>query len=320
MKKLIVLCLLLAAGAGAWWLYRVRGDNGDDPLAYEPVAFQRRRLENTIESTGVVEPRNRLEIKPPISGRIDEVLVTEGQQVAKSEIVARMSSTERATLLDAARARGEATLRKWEDVYKPTPLVAPLAGTIIARHIEPGQTVTIQDPVLVLSDRLIVTAQVDETDIGSVRPGQAATLSLDAYPDVVVRGVVGHVAYEAVTVNNVTIYEVEVEPEQVPDCMKSGMTATVAFLVAAADDVLTLPSDAVSRDNGKSVVLVDADGKPETPPERWRVLTGLSDDGRVEVLAGLDGNERVVRKAFRIERRKDEGNSPFMPFGRRRKR
>jgi macrolide-specific efflux system membrane fusion protein len=292
-------------------------EGGDGDVVFETAAFARERMEHTTEATGVVQPRNRIEIKPPIGGRMDDVLVDEGQVVCKGDIIARMSSTERATLLDAARAKGDAVLGKWEDSYKPTPLIAPLNGTIIARSTEPGQTVTAADTVMVLSDRLIVSARVDETDIGAVRVGQPARITLDAYRDAVVTGVVTRIAYEAVTLNNVTIYEVEVEPGVIPDCMKSGMTATVVFIIAEVPDALTLPSDAVTIKNGKSSVLV-ATGQPDAP-ERRHIRTGLSAEGRIEVLAGLDGSETVLRKPFAVTTGKQAGKSPFMPTPPRRR-
>lgn len=295
--------------AGTQWSTHRSGTPADP---YEDVEFQREDIELAVEATGVVEPRNRLEINPPIGGRIDEVAVEEGTQVSKGSIIAQMSSTERASLLDAARAKGPDVLRKWETAYKPTPLVAPLDGTIIARNAEPGQTVTAADAILVLSDRLIVTALVDETDIGRIRTGQRARITLDAYRDTRTDGTVRRIAFEATTQNNVTIYEVEVEPDQIPDCMKSGMTATLAFVVSEAADALTLPSDAVASEDGNSYVLV-RNGPPGGTPERWRVLTGISRDGRVEILAGLDGTERVVRRTFALALSKEHGSSPLMP-------
>lgn len=313
MKRIWWTVAVLAMG-GVGALIASRRETGQaEATRYEPAPFARGGLAVTVESTGVVEPRNRIVVKPPIGGRIDEVLVDEGQAVRKGEVIARMSSIERATLLDAARAKGEDTLRRWEDVYKSTPLIAPLDGTVIARNTEPGQTVTAQDPVLVLSDRLVAVAQVDETDIGQVRVGQAVAIRLDAYPAVAVSGVVSRIAYEAVTVNNVTVYKVEIAPTRVPDCMKSGMTATVVFTVAEAEDVLSLPSDAITTEGGVAAVLVDADGNPATPPESWRVLTGLVAGGRTEILAGLDGGEAVVRKTFSLPPKKEAGRSPFMP-------
>lgn len=319
MKRLVVVIIVVAAAAGAWFLFRKKTVEKAQPPAYEPVEITRERLEVAIESTGVVEPGNRIEIKPPIGGRVEEVLVSEGGFVRQGAVIARMSSTDRAALLDAARAQGEDVLRKWEEVYKATPLIAPRDGTIIARKAEPGQTLTAADVVLVLSDRLIVRAQVDETDIGLVQVGQRAVLTLDAYSSEPFPGRVHHIAYEAITVNNVTIYQVEVEPETIPARMKSGMTATVRFIVDSADDALTLPLDALVRDDGQSVVLL-APARPGAEPERREVKTGLSGGGRVQILEGLDGTESVVRSTFNLPRRTTSGTSPFMPQppGRRR--
>lgn len=311
-RQLMATIMVVVATACGLWGYRRIVTHGPEVVAYETIPFGRERMETWIDATGIVEPRNRLEIKPPIGGRMEEVLVVEGQQVRKGEMIARMSSTERATLLDAARAKGADMLLKWEDAYKSTPLVAPLDGTIIVRNTEPGQTVTASDSILVLSDRLVVSARVDETDIGMVRVGQTVKITLDAYRDARVTGVVKRIAYDATTVNNVTVYKVEVEPQTIPPCMKSGMTATVGFLLAKVEGALTLPVDAVLSENGKSYVLVDR-GHPEATPERWRILTGISSGGRIEVLAGLKGDETVLRKPFVIKTAEASGTSPFVP-------
>jgi len=58
-----------------------------------------------------------------------------------------MSSTERAALIDAAQSRDEETLKYWQEVYKQTPILSPIAGEVIVRSVEPGQTVTTSDSV-----------------------------------------------------------------------------------------------------------------------------------------------------------------------------
>lgn len=306
--KWVVVVLVGAAGGAAWML---RAQHGETAPVYEPAEFSRSHMEKTIEATAVVEPRNRIEIMPPLDGHIDEVLVDEGQEVKKGTIVAQMSSTERASLLDAARARGADVLAKWEDAYKSTSLIAPLDGTIIARNTEPGQTVTTQDSVLVLSDRLIVSTQVDETDIGSVQVGQNVRITLDAYSDMEISGTVSRIAYEASTVNNVTIYEVQLEPSEIPACMKSGMTATVVFVLAEVDDALTLPVAAVNGKPGRQFVFVQQAG-PDADPERRRVQTGLSSGGQIEIISGVEEHETVVKTAFAVKHGKTSGSSPFV--------
>jgi membrane fusion protein, macrolide-specific efflux system len=303
--------------AGALAAHRFRRGAGDGPVLREAAA-ERGNIELRVLATGVVQPRNRLEIKPPIAGRVESILVREGDPAERGQVLAWMSSSERAALLDAARARGPEELARWEGLYRPAPLAAPLDGTVIARNVEPGQTVTAQDALFVMSDRLIVKAQVDETDIGRVKKGQTAGISLDAYPDETVPGRVDHIAFEAKTVNNVTLYEVDVLPARVPDFMRSGMTANVSFVTAKRTGVLLVPAEAVRRgEDGEESALVSGDGGE---PARREIETGLSDGKRTEVLDGLEEGETVLVPAVRLPRSSGGAQaSPFAPGGPRRR-
>jgi macrolide-specific efflux system membrane fusion protein len=225
-----------------------------------------------------------------------------------------MSSTERAALLDAARAKGPEEMRRWEQFYRATPILAPIHGTVISRNVEPGQTFTSQDAIFVMSDQLTVKAQVDETDIAQIRLKQSAVVELDAYPGKPVAGAVEQIAYDAQTVSNVTTYEVDVLPERIPPFMRSGMTANVRFEVARVEHALVLPTNAVRRQGEGATVLVP-NGNRE-PVER-AIETGLSDGRRVEVLAGLAEGDTVLAPDLRTGERSG-GGSPLTPFGRRR--
>lgn len=250
-------------------------------------------LEITILSTGIVQPQNRLDIKPPISGRIDEVLVVEGQQVQKGDILAWMSSTERASLLDAARAKGEEELAKWKEYYKPTPITAPIDGTIIYRNVESGQSFTENDAVLVMSNRLTIKAQVDETDIAKVRVKMPVMVTLDAYPDDSFSARVEKIAYDAKTVNNITTYIVDVLPDQVPSFMKSGMTANSNFAIETKRGILVLPPDAVRRKRGKIFALIRNEKNPDIPIE-IPITIGVSNGRKTEIVSGLNEGDEVL--------------------------
>ena len=312
---------LAVLSAAAWmvvqWVSGLRPGTPKEP-GFQPVPVLRGDLKVTVQATGVVQPQNRLEIKPAIAGRVEEVLVKEGQPVNKGQMLAWMSSTERAALLDAARAKGAESLAHWEEIYKPAPLIAPLDGTIIRRNVEPGQTVTAQDAVFVLSDRLIVLAQVDETDIGQIRLKQEAEVTLEAYPGQAIPASVDQIAYEARTVNNVTIYEVDVLPAGVPEVMRSGMTANVTFVTQQKEGVLLVPAEAVRREQGRSTVLVarSGGGLPETRP----VEAGTTDGKRIEVVSGLSEGEPVLIPSKRVLPARKNLKSPFTPDFQRRSR
>jgi macrolide-specific efflux system membrane fusion protein len=308
-KWMGALVVLAAAGAVA---YHWKAPKSAAP-ALRTVAVERGDVEVTVSATGIVQPRNRLEIKPAIPGRLEDVLAREGDRVHKGQVLAWMSSSERAALLDAARAKGKAELAHWEELYRPAPLSAPLDGVIIDRKVEPGQTVSAQDALFVMSDRLIVKAQVDETDIGRVKKGQPTSVTLDAYPDEAVSGEVEHIAFEATTVNNVTIYEVDVLPRRVPEFMRSGMTANVLFRVAARENVLVVPAEAVHSGRGGEEVLASAPGGGE--PVRRAVKLGLSDGKRTEVLEGLQEGDSVLVAGIAFPKSRARGTNPFFPSG-----
>ncbi len=276
-------------------------------------------IQTFISTTGTVKPQNRLEIKPPISGRIEEVKVLEGEKVKTGDILAWMSSTERAALLDAARAQGEKSLAYWQETYKPTPLIAPINSEVIVRAVEPGQTVSSSDVVVVLSDRLIVKAQVDETDIGKVKVGQMALISLDAYPQVKVKAKVDHVSYESDIINNVTIYEVDILPEKAPEVFRSGMSANVDIIEKDKENILVIPLAAVSHDKKDNFVLL-SQGKLKKP-RKHKIEIGISDDKNVEIISGLEEKDKIIieTQQYLPSKNSASGGSPFMPMGRKKR-
>lgn len=317
-KAKILWIIVIAIGLGtALTIVLWRNKQADNASDFQPVRVERGNIKVTVLTTGIVQPQNRLEVKSPIPGRIEQVLAREGDNVRQGQIIAWLSSTERAALLDAARSKGTTELAYWEELYRPTPLVAPIDGDIIARNIEPGQTATAQDVLFVMSDRLIIEAQLDETDIGRIALGQLAEITLDAYPAETMTGRVDHIAYEAKTVNNVTMYMVDVLPERIPTFLRSGMTANVNVIMAETNGVLLISSDAVLTEQDRTVVRLP------NPPDRAKPLsrevkTGLSDGKNVEIIGGLNEGDTVLRKAFQQPEPTDNGSrNPFAPFRRR---
>lgn len=290
-KILGVAVVVIALAGGGWWWYSSRAKHPRD--TWRAVTATIAPIEETIDATGSVLPLNRVEIKPPISGRIDKLLVDEGAKVTPGQIIAWMSSTDRAAILDAARAQGPAELARWEDTYKASPIVAPLPGVIILRNVVEGQTV---DPTVVLyamSDKLIVIAKVDESDIGRVKIGIPARVILDSYPDKPVEGKVFDILYEGTNTSNVIQYGVKIRIDKVPDFFRSQMTANVSFIVQRKTNALLLPASAL-RDNGsgtKTVFVPDPDGGN---PIVHEVKTGIENDQSVEIISGLSEGDKVM--------------------------
>lgn len=302
---LVLVLLVLAAGYYYW------SQSKSTAVTYKYLKIQRGDLEVTILATGTVQPENRLEIKAPVAGRMDQIRVREGEKVRKGQIIASMSSTERAAMLDAARAKGAEEYKTWSELYLPTPIMAPIAGTIILRNVEPGQTFTTTDAIFTMSDRLTVKAQVDETDIARVQLKQEAEIVLDAYPEKKIKAHADQIAFDSKTVNSVTTYIVDVLPSETPDYMRSGMTANVTFFVEAKKDVLLVPNEALKVEKGQTVVMVQgSDGKPQTRD----IQIGASDGKNSEVLDGVDEGEVAMVPDVKLDRTK-KGVNPLAPMG-----
>ncbi len=309
--KVFVIILALALLSVAGYIYRKNKSAAVVPT--KEISPFYGEIHNYVSSTGTVLPQNRLEVKPSINGRVEQILVEEGDSVRKGQTLAWMSSTDRAALLDAARAQGPDAVKYWQDVYKPTPLIAPVDGEVIVKSVQPGQTVSVADDVVVLSDRLIVKGQFDETDIGKIKLGQEVKISLDAYPDIKAKGKIDHISYESTLVSNVNIYEVDILPVKVPPVFRSGMSANVNVLIESKDNVLLIPLAAVKSDKEGTYVMLDKGQKDK--PVQQKIEEGITNDVNVEVVSGLTPQDKVVMTATagKAAKTSSGGTNPFMP-------
>ena len=301
LKWIVVAVLVLAILGGAGWYayawYAAR------PV-YDYVKVQRGPMRVTLRESAVVGPEHRLTVTPPIPGRIDTINVANGVAVKQGQVLAWISSTDRAALMDAARAEGGKEIKFWEDVYKPAPLIAPLDGHIISTAVVPGQVVVTAQTVFTMSDHLIVQAFLDETDLSQTWLGQKVDITFDSFPDAHLTGTVHEIAYDATTVNNVTTYQVNIYLDNTPDYVRSGVSANVFLLTSDRKDVLKIPTDAISPEG---TVMV-APGPDQAPVER-SIEVGLSDGESTEVKSGLAEGDWLARRRFDIKKADNGGFS-----------
>lgn len=316
-KKLIVVAVVILAVA-AFTLYSLNSKGKGNEITEKSITVTSSEILNTVLATGSIAPRNRLEVMPTVSGRIDSMLAHEGDAVHTGDILGWMSSSERAALIDAARLKGQKELKYWEESYKQIPIIAPIDGTVIVRDVEPGQSVTTSDTVYVISDTLVVSTNVDETDIGKVEVGQKATFTLDAHQYRTLNGEVTHISYESTSTNNVNMYTVQVTPDEDDAILRSGMTATVIITVEKKDQALILPAEAVQYRGSEAFVLVKENGDRVHPKP---IGVGIITDDEVEVTRGLSENDEVfiiVQKSSSSKEdsiEKEGSSNPFDPQG-----
>lgn len=133
-------------------------------------------------------------------------------------------------------------------------VVAPVAGTIIEKPVALGQVIASATgsvsggtTLLRMADlsKVRMRALVNETDIGSVRAGQEARVTVDAYPDRPFNGAVEKIEPQAVVQQSVTMFPVIVSLDNKDGFLKPGMNGEVSLLVDRRENVLAVANDAV---------------------------------------------------------------------------
>jgi len=183
-------------------------------------------------------------------------------------------------------ARTQASLEALEARATDADVRAPMDGVVLARHVEPGEVVGVNQNVLRIGNlsRLWIEAQVDEADIGRIRLGMEAAVRLYAFEDRVVPARVTRILPDADRERK--SFEVDLELSQAVEGLRPGMTAEVNVVTRRHPDVVLAPSDGV-RDGFAWVV---SGGHAR----RRAVSVGIRDLARVEVLRGVRAGDTVV--------------------------
>ncbi len=144
---------------------------------------------------------------------------------------------------------------------------SPVKGVIVDRRVNIGQTVvaSLNAPSLFLIAKdlrkMQVWVAVNETDIGSIYPGQPVTFTVDAFPDEIFYGSVGKIRLNASMTQNVVTYTVEVNTDNKDGKLLPYLTANVEFEVAHCRDVLLVPNGALRYTPPQHLIAPDARGK-----------------------------------------------------------
>jgi HlyD family secretion protein len=132
-----------------------------------------------------------------------------------------------------------------------TSIFSPIDGVIVSRAVELGQTVaaSLSTPELFrIAESLAemqILASVDESDIGKIAVDQPASFTVAAYPTRTFNGKVRQKRLLSAVTDNVVNYTVVIAVENTDGKLLPGMTATVKFVTARADDVLAVPNSAL---------------------------------------------------------------------------
>lgn len=250
------------------------------------------------------------------------------QSVASQQALEADEAAAKRAAAQVASARAQVTsaqaaLREAETALDKAVIRSPIAGIVISREVEPGQTVaaSFQTPVLfkIAEDlrHMELHLDVDESDIGQVREGQTAAFRVDAYPGKTFAAHIVSVRFNPREVNNVVTYETVLAVDNPELLLRPGMTATAEIRVAEHKDVLLVPNRAlrfippepggVDPDADGDRVFVLRGGVAVAVP----VTIGLANDEYTELVGGdLEAGAEVIVDVERTPRPRQQ-NGPF---------
>jgi RND family efflux transporter MFP subunit len=214
---------------------------------------------------------------------------------AQNRIKQQQVATARATV-----AQSQAGLAYQQAQMDKAFIRTPISGTVLQLAQQEGETIAagLSAPtVIIVADltRLQVDAFVDETDIGRVKLGQRAEVTVDAYPDRPFSGRVEKIASSATLQENVVTYNVTIALSDPGELLKPDMTASVNITVEKREKVLAVPVDAVKQSaQGTTVTVMEQQGKQTPIYKVVPVEVGISDEQYTEITRGLQEGQVVV--------------------------
>ena len=328
-KKYFVPVFLLILMVVVAWRIISAGSASDVRRQTAPaVTVERARRETivaTLHFTGDVLPIQQAGIYSKVGGTIERVFADMGEPVRKGDLLALIDTTELAQQsrqtaatyqkerLNYERTRelaarnliatqeldnAEAAMKVAKANYEAAQtrlsyagIAAPFGGFVTKRFLDPGAVVTPNNVTLFTLmdlDAMKVIISVLEKDIPLVTIGKKATIAVDAFPGVDFTGKIRRFS-EAVDLSTRTM-AVEIDIPNADHRLKPGMYADVLLVVDEHDNALTVPSQSILSD-GKGSFVFTVDGETA---RRRDIRAGGEQNGRTEILSGLDARELVV--------------------------
>ena len=342
-----VLAVLLAGCAFGGWHYYTAQQAAKQAATVETTPVIRMDIKSTVSATGTIRPVDSVEVSSKITARLKTVEVKENDEVKAGQVVATLDAKDYAAKRDQAQYKvantqaeyerirylysiGADTEKQLEDAQmnydtavsalsqaesdaSETNILAPMDGTVVGEPKTVGTmaVATSDNPTVIMRiadlSKKKIMAKVDETDIGSVKVGQSATFTVDAYTDKTFTARVTKIS-QTDTANTwdtstssssasasssaaVIYYYVTLEVDDPENLLLPAMTARVEINTADKPDALVVPISTLKTDaNGSYVIVRNPDGSQEN---RY-VQAGIYSDDYVEILDGLSEGEEVV--------------------------
>ena len=221
-------------------------------------------------------------------------------QAAKDSVHDITMKENEVELVNTEVIRARIALEEVEERLEETEIFAPITGVIIEKLVEEGQIIasgisnvnggtalaTIAD-----MSRLFIIADIDETDIGSIKIGHKVTITADAFSDRKFKGLVKRIAPQGLVENSITIFKVKIEVlGKGRKILKPMMSANIDIVTEHVENtVFTSRAGIRDGEQGKFAMVLKED-----KPEKIAVQTGIRNPIHVQIVSGLIPGDQVI--------------------------
>ena len=200
-------------------------------------------------------------------------------------------------------AQAQAAVERAEEELANATIKAPIRGTVLTRDVEIGSPVSsilnmgsAATLVMTLGDinQVFVRGKVDEVDIGRVRLGQPARITVETFKDRKFDGKVTQISPIGAEKDNVTTFEVKVSIDNPGNELKANMTANAEIVLEEFPDSLIVPEAAIAYDAERNPTVEVVDEKADQGRRKAAIKTGVGNGTRTQVLEGLKAGDKVI--------------------------
>lgn len=259
-----------------------------------------------------------------VAGEMVEILVEEGDWVEKNQVLGRLDGERLRIELQQAKANLEKTVREYErftdlhqrglvstaalddmkfDVdalrahhdlkkleYDYTALRASISGVVSARYVKTGQHINSGDLTFRVTNptELVAYLQIPQSELARFAVGNQVKVSVDSMPNEIFDAIVRRIS-PTIDAGNGT-FRATAYIENTERLLAPGMFGRFEIAYEKHAEALVVPTVAVVEEDNVTVVYVVEDGAAV----RKVVITGIEDNGQLEILDGLAGNEQII--------------------------
>ena len=294
------------------------------PVPVETSAPVRGDVYAMYTGTAPIEAYAEADVIAKVAGEVRELLVEEGEQVSKGQVLARLDGERLRLELNESQAKLRKLQRDYErnidlkakglisdgDFEKIkyemealeaafnlasleldyTQIRAPIEGVVAERFVKLGNTISEGDALFKVTslDPLVAYLHVPEREYRHISPGQPVGIEIDALADETIVAAVSRVS--PIVDPQTGTFKITVEIVDKTRRIKPGMFGRIGVIYDVHENALQIPRSAIIEDQGAaSVFVIDGDRATRRP-----VSTGFSNRGMVEITNGLQDGEQVV--------------------------